>query len=81
MPIYVYRCPDCGHTQEHLQKMNEAPIATCPTCHGSHYAKQLTAAGFALKGDGWYATDYKPKPAPACGEGACEACQTSNTSA
>lgn len=59
MPIYAYRCQDCGHQKDHLQKLSDAPIAACPACGGAQYAKQLTAAGFQLKGNGWYATDFK----------------------
>ncbi|MEC5397300.1 FmdB family zinc ribbon protein [Uliginosibacterium sp. H1] len=59
MPIYEYRCGDCGHHKEHLQKFSDAPIAACPACGGSAYQKLLSAAGFQLKGSGWYATDFK----------------------
>ena len=67
MPIYEYRCADCGTQREHLQKLADAPIALCPSCGGTHYGKLLSAAGFQLKGSGWYATDFKggAKPAPA----------------
>lgn len=59
MPIYEYRCPACGHQQDHMQKMSDAPLATCPQCGKDGYAKQISAAGFQLKGSGWYATDFK----------------------
>jgi putative FmdB family regulatory protein len=59
MPIYEYRCAACGHQEDHLQKVSEAPLAKCPACGKKKYAKQLTAAGFQLKGSGWYATDFK----------------------
>ncbi|MDP5240731.1 zinc ribbon domain-containing protein [Uliginosibacterium sp. 31-16] len=59
MPIYEYRCGDCGHQKDHLQKHSDAPISNCPACGSSTYAKQLSAAGFQLKGNGWYATDFK----------------------
>lgn len=59
MPIYEYRCPDCGYQKEHLQKMSDAPLAVCPSCGQGNYAKLLSAAGFHLKGSGWYATDFK----------------------
>lgn len=59
MPIYEYRCEACGHTDEHLQKVSEAPLTVCPACGKSKYRKQLSAAGFQLKGTGWYATDFK----------------------
>ena len=59
MPIYEYRCGACGHQEEHLQKISEKPLATCPACGKRAYKKQLSAAGFQLKGSGWYATDFK----------------------
>lgn len=59
MPIYAYRCDACGFEKDHLQKLSDAPIAECPSCGSAKYAKQLTAAGFQLKGSGWYATDFK----------------------
>ena len=59
MPIYEYRCNACGHTEEHLQKVSETPLSVCPACGKPEYRKQLSAAGFQLKGTGWYATDFK----------------------
>jgi len=59
MPIYEYRCSVCGHADEHLQKVSDAPLKVCPACGKSKYQKQLSAAGFQLKGTGWYATDFK----------------------
>jgi putative FmdB family regulatory protein len=59
MPIYEYRCGDCGHQEEHLQKIAEKPISKCPACGKKTYKKMLSAAGFQLKGSGWYATDFK----------------------
>ncbi len=59
MPIYEYRCEACGHQDDHLQKVSEAPLTECPACHKPAYKKQLSAAGFQLKGSGWYATDFK----------------------
>src|ERR671927_160860 len=59
MPIYEYRCNACGHKDEHLQKVSEAPLTVCPVCGKPEYRKQLSAAGFQLKGTGWYATDFK----------------------
>ena len=59
MPIYEYRCNVCGHKEEHLQKVSEAPLTVCPACGKPEYRKQLSAAGFQLKGTGWYATDFK----------------------
>jgi putative FmdB family regulatory protein len=87
MPIYEYRCTDCGHQKEHLQKMSDAPLSMCPACGHESYAKLLSAAGFQLKGSGWYATDFKggssapaaksdtpapgPTPGPCGGSCAC----------
>lgn len=66
MPIYEYRCGSCGSENEHLQRLNDAPIAVCPACGSDAYTKLISAAGFQLKGSGWYATDFKnaakPKP-------------------
>ena len=59
MPIYEYRCAACGHQEDHLQKVSEAPLTRCPACGKKKYQKQLSAAGFQLRGSGWYATDFK----------------------
>jgi len=82
MPIYEYRCDACGFQKEFLQKMSDATLTTCPECKKESFSKMLSAAGFQLKGSGWYATDFKsgtakPKEekkaepatpvAPACG--------------
>lgn len=88
MPIYAYKCTACGFAQDEMQKMSDAQLTVCPSCGKSDYAKQLTVAGFALKGSGWYATDFKggggkpaepaetkaDVPSHACGTGACPAC-------
>ena len=63
MPIYEYRCTSCGHQQEFLQKVSDAPITVCTACGQATFSKMLTAAGFQLKGSGWYATDFKSKGA------------------
>ena len=70
MPIYAYRCAECGHAKDVLQKMSDPQLTTCPVCHAEAFQKQVTAAGFQLKGSGWYATDFKggaaaPAAAPA----------------
>lgn len=70
MPIYAYRCDACGFQKDHLQKLSDPVLSTCPECGAASYAKQVTAAGFQLKGNGWYATDFKggatpPADAPA----------------
>ena len=83
MPIYSYKCDACGHAMDALQKMSDAALTDCPACGKPALSKQLTAAGFQLKGSGWYATDFKggtaaaasggtaaaasSAPAPACG--------------
>lgn len=59
MPIYAYRCSACGHEKDVLQKMSAAPLTTCPACNTENFSKQITAAGFQLKGSGWYASDFK----------------------
>src|SRR5580765_7102275 len=59
MPIYEYRCAACGHQEDHLRKLSDAPLTKCPACGKKKYEKQLTAAGFQLKGSGWYASDFK----------------------
>lgn len=59
MPIYEYRCSSCGFQKEHMQKMSDPLLTTCPSCGQEHYTKLVSAAGFQLKGNGWYATDFK----------------------
>ena len=61
MPIYEYRCGSCGHQQEFLQKVSDPPLTECPECKKPSFSKMVTAAGFQLKGSGWYATDFKNK--------------------
>ena len=73
MPIYSYRCSACGHAQDVLQKMSDAPLTHCPACGREAYVKQLTAAGFQLKGTGWYATDFSGRKSSAPAEGAAAA--------
>jgi putative FmdB family regulatory protein len=59
MPIYEYRCSSCGHEKEVLQKLSDPPLTECPACGKSTLRKLVSAAGFHLKGSGWYATDFK----------------------
>ncbi len=59
MPIYAYKCDSCGFAKDVLQKLSDVPLTQCPSCGVSSFSKQLTAAGFQLKGSGWYATDFK----------------------
>ena len=67
MPIYAYKCGSCGHAKDVLQKISDEPLSVCPSCGAPAFTKQLTAAGFQLKGSGWYATDFRngSSPAPA----------------
>jgi putative FmdB family regulatory protein len=65
MPIYEYRCADCGFQEEYLQKVSEPPLTVCPSCGKPKFEKLLSAAGFQLKGSGWYATDFKGGAKPA----------------
>jgi putative FmdB family regulatory protein len=74
MPIYEYRCESCGHQQEFLLKVSDAPLTECTKCGKPTFSKMVTAAGFQLKGSGWYATDFK-------NSGAKPAAKTSATSA
>jgi putative FmdB family regulatory protein len=76
MPIYEYRCSECGEDHEVLQKVSEPPLTECPACGKPALQKQLSAAGFQLKGSGWYATDFKgsgKKPAEKKAEATTEA--------
>jgi putative FmdB family regulatory protein len=78
MPIYAYRCTVCGHAKDVLQKMSDPLLSTCPACGAEAFTKQVTAAGFQLKGSGWYVTDFKgggaappaTAPAPQAGDAA-----------
>jgi len=72
MPIYAYRCASCGHSRDVLQKISDPVLSVCPACGADQFQKQVTAAGFQLKGSGWYVTDFRNKngggaaaPAPA----------------
>ncbi len=85
MPIYAYKCDSCGHAKDVLQKMSDDPLTQCPSCGAPTFNKQLTAAGFQLKGSGWYATDFKggaaSTSAPAvAGAGAAGAAGDASTS-
>ena len=59
MPIYAYRCASCGHSRDVLQKISDPQLTTCPACGVEQFQKQITAAGFQLKGSGWYVTDFR----------------------
>ncbi|MGE5169202.1 MAG: FmdB family zinc ribbon protein [Rudaea sp.] len=81
MPIYEYRCASCGHELEVLQKISEPPLTVCPACQKSELVKRVSAAGFQLKGSGWYVTDFrntgaKPSTKDAKGNGEAKAPET-----
>lgn len=59
MPIYAYKCSVCSYAKDVLQKISDAPLSVCPECGQSAFSKQVTAAGFQLKGSGWYVTDFR----------------------
>ena len=67
MPIYAYRCEECGFAKDVLQKISDPVLTVCPSCGKSTFKKQVTAAGFQLKGTGWYVTDFRGGNAPATG--------------
>lgn len=88
MPFYEYRCGSCGHEFEAMQKMSDDPLTDCPVCNKTELAKLVSAAGFRLKGGGWYETDFKggskknvaesgdakSSGGHSCGAGSCSAC-------
>jgi len=89
MPFYEYRCGSCGHEFEAMQKMSDAPLTDCPVCEKTELTKLVSAAGFRLKGGGWYETDFKggskkkkstdsddskPSGGHSCGTGSCSSC-------
>lgn len=80
MPIYEYQCTACGHQLEALQKISEEPLKECPKCQQPTLNKMVSAAGFQLKGSGWYITDYrdKNKPKPSEGGGSSDSSGTSS---
>ena len=67
MPIYAYRCDECGFAKDVLQKISDPVLTVCLSCGKPSFKKQLTAAGFQLKGTGWYATDFRGGAAPSTG--------------
>lgn len=90
MPFYEYRCDSCGHELETMQKMSDAPLTDCPACEEPQLVKLVSAAGFRLKGGGWYETDFKggsnskknvadsgtskSSDGHSCGTGSCPSC-------
>jgi putative FmdB family regulatory protein len=88
MPIYAYRCEACGFAKDVLQKMSDAPLTVCPSCSKDAFKKQVTAAGFQLKGTGWYVTDFRggagatvPPASPANSANSAEPATASSTTA
>lgn len=85
MPIYAYRCSSCGHAKDVLQKISDPVLTTCPACGAESFQKQITAAGFQLKGSGWYATDFRGgsggTSAPATGAAAAAAAPPESSTA
>ncbi len=79
MPIYAYRCTTCGHAKDVLQKMSDALLTVCPSCGADTFAKQVTAAGFQLKGSGWYVTDFRGGNAGGAAAAAGESGKTDST--
>ena len=84
MPIYEYECGSCGHELEKIQRMSDDPLTDCPSCEEPGLRRKVSAAGFRLKGGGWYETDFKKsdkknvhdtgsKSAPPCATGTCPA--------
>lgn len=67
MPIYAYKCSSCGVSKDILRKISDPPLTLCPACGSESLAKQVTAAGFQLKGSGWYVTDFREGQKPATG--------------
>lgn len=86
MPIYAYKCESCGHAKDVLRKISDAPLTDCPHCGSPTFTKQVTAAGFQLKGSGWYVTDFRgtdkaAQPAKSGDGGATAAVSTGSKSA
>ena len=77
MPIYEYRCSACQHKLESLQRFSDAPLKTCPVCHADALVKLVSAAGFQLKGSGWYATDFKNSGSKPAGKDKAESATAS----
>ncbi|UUX97810.1 FmdB family zinc ribbon protein [Aquabacterium sp. J223] len=83
MPIYAYRCASCGHAQDVLRKLSDPALTVCPACQAGTFEKQVTAAGFQLKGSGWYVTDFRNNgsaPAKASTGGEAKPADTASSS-
>src|SRR3954464_15368046 len=85
MPIYAYRCTTCGNAQDMLRKISDPPLNVCPACGAPTFVKQVTAAGFQLKGSGWYVTDFRDnatkKPAKPADDAGATAAETNGAAA
>jgi putative FmdB family regulatory protein len=81
MPIYAYRCEACGFQKDVLQKLSDPPLTQCPSCGQASFAKQVTAAGFQLKGSGWYVTDFRGGSGGTSAPASASAAEKSDTSA
>jgi putative FmdB family regulatory protein len=81
MPIYAYKCGSCGHAKDVLQKMSDQPLTVCPACGAPAFSKQVTAAGFQLKGSGWYATDFRGGSSAAAAAPAADAAKPADSAA
>jgi len=79
MPIYAYRCAACGHSQDVLRKMSDPVLTVCPNCGADAFRKQVTAAGFQLKGSGWYVTDFRGGAKPVGEGGSAESTSSEKT--
>lgn len=79
MPIYGYRCNTCGFQKDHMQKLGDAPLVVCPACGKETYIKQLSAPMFELKGNGWYATDFKGSSVAAAASETADAADKGST--
>ncbi len=80
MPIYAYRCAACGHAKDVLQKLSDPVLTLCPACGAEAFSKQVTAAGFQLKGSGWYATDFRQGSGGSATSATATAAATTSTS-
>lgn len=81
MPIYAYKCTSCGFAKDVLQKISDAPLGVCPSCGQAHFQKQVTAAGFQLKGSGWYVTDFRGNSSTGAAPAASNASDSGESSA
>lgn len=81
MPIYAYKCTSCGFAKDVLQKISDAPLDVCPSCGQAHFQKQVTAAGFQLKGSGWYVTDFRGNNSAGAAPAASNASDSGESSA